>query len=102
MLCGVKSCTPCIATHMSFCLLTLHSPLIYFNNGSYLDMFSVAPHRRILNHPPPIPTDLTRPCRQLLKALLQKFPERRLGYDGAQQVKNHAWFKVRQTEVYQV
>ena len=56
--------------------------------------FPLAKSRRILSDSPPIPSDVTKPCRRLLKALLQKNPEKRLGFHGAQQVKDHPWFKV--------
>lgn len=51
--------------------------------------------RRILQSPPPIPKYLSRPCQELLAALMHKEPSQRLGAGGAQEVKDHPWFQVR-------
>lgn len=51
--------------------------------------------RRILQSPPPIPKYLSRPCQELLAALMYKEPSQRLGAGGAQEVKDHPWFQVR-------
>ena len=48
--------------------------------------------RRILNSPPPFPTDCSPDCCNLLRGLLQKDPKQRLGAKGARQVKEHPWF----------
>lgn len=39
-----------------------------------------------------IPDSLTPTCKDLLVRLFQKNPEKRLGRNGAVEIKNHPWF----------
>ncbi len=55
----------------------------------------VIPHdRRILNSPAPYPDNISRDCTDLLSRLMEKVPEDRLGANGADEIKQHPWFKV--------
>ncbi len=51
--------------------------------------------RKLLTHWPPVFADaMSEPCRQLIDALLQPDPSRRLGHRGAAEVKMHPFFEV--------
>ena len=53
-------------------------------------------YRQIVKCAPIIPTFLTSESRNLIKFLLVKDPDQRLGSkQGAAEIKSHAWFKVR-------
>jgi serine/threonine protein kinase len=48
----------------------------------------------ILNSRPEFPKGLSKTCKDLLTKLLDKDPEKRLGYStGIEEIKNHAWCK---------
>lgn len=72
-----------------FELLTCESPFA----PSREDCSQKEISRRILHCQPPIPEDVTDGCRDLLEQLMHKDPEQRLGSKGAQDVKQHEWFK---------
>ena len=51
-------------------------------------------YRRIVNCPPPHIPEVSKPCQRILKALMHKNPEKRLGSQGATEIKLHPWFQV--------
>jgi serine/threonine protein kinase len=38
-------------------------------------------------------TPVSPECRSLLRSLLHKYPEKRLGHHSSEDIRNHAWFK---------
>ncbi len=50
--------------------------------------------RRIVNCPPPHIYEVSKSCQRILKALMHKNPEKRLGAQGAEDIKKHPWFYV--------
>lgn len=50
--------------------------------------------RRILRSSPHYPSYLSSECKSLMKRLMEKDANKRLGSSGAHEIKKHAWFKV--------
>ena len=63
-------------------------PPFLLGNSSLQELFA-----RILNNNPKYPNQMPQNLRSLIEGLLKKDPTQRLGYNDAEEVKNHPWFR---------